>query len=105
MVKRYFEKTFADYDGEEVEITRKCPICEKDLSRSDFISTNLNKNIKECVWNDNRIAIPCYRCLKILEKIEVSHLLQPFYNPQYDVYHLKLFYNSIYEESEIITLV
>jgi hypothetical protein len=105
MTKKYFKKNLEDYDGKEIEIIRKCPICEQDLSLSDFVSTNLNKNVEESVWNDIRIAIPCCRCLKILEKLETAHAIQTSYNPQYNLSHLTLFYNSIFEETEIITLV
>ena len=105
MVKIYFEKHLEDYDGEHVDILRKCPICEQDLSLSDFVSTNFNKNVHESVWNDTRLAIPCCRCLKILEKLDTADVIQTFHNPQYNIFHLKLYYDSIFEETEIITII
>ena len=105
MVTIYFKEHLEDYDGEHVKILRKCPICEQNLSLSDFVSTNFNKNVQESVWNDKRLAIPCCRCLKILERLDTADDIKIFYNPQYNIYHLKLYYNSIFDEAEIITIV
>ncbi len=107
MIKKYFRREIKEIHEESVEYIRKCPICGIDLFFSDFLSTNLKKNVditEKGVWSDNRIAIPCCRCLKILEKIEHADRIQVFHNTDFELYHIKLLYNSIFEDSEIITI-
>ena len=106
MGKKYFEKSLSDYDGTHIEICRKCPICEEQLSLTDFESTNIRMNVKIYdVWHDKRIAVPCCRCITILEKMEVADNIETFFNYRCDVYHLKLTSKSIFQEVVFITLL
>ncbi len=108
MVKKYFKKIIENGFSRDKGVSRKCPICTEILSLGDFKSSNFNKNVnlsEEGVWYDKRVAIPCCRCLKILEKLQGADSIHIFYNPRYDIQHLKIIHNSIFQENEIITVV
>jgi len=105
---KYFKLNIEGLEGDHDDIIRRCPICENILSLSDFKSSNLSKNVnttEDGIWNDKRVAIPCCRCLNILDRITEADQVQSFYNPEHNLYHLKLLYTSIFEDIEIITIV
>ncbi len=108
---RYYERdmldSIEDPENEREFIFRKCPICEEVLSYSDFIRENYNKNVdlsKNGAWYDKRLAIPCCKCLAIIDKLQKAKDIEYFYNSINNYYHFRIISNSMFEEPYIITV-
>ena len=88
-------------------INRKCPICEDLISYSDFYRTNFNRNVdlgNEGIFFDERVGISCCRCLEIIEKLSNAAIIECFQNPNQELYHIKIKRDTIFEDTEIITI-
>jgi hypothetical protein len=67
-INKYFESTNTK------DIKRTCPLCELPLKLEDFKYKNKDEYLS--LWNNKKIAILCCNCLRILEKLTNSNVLE-----------------------------
>lgn len=83
---------------EDKTIFRSCPICEESLDFNDYKNTtffNINFNLLK-MWNNEKLAIPCCNCYKIMMDIITDKYSKELNNIEFNnKYKFKTIYKNL----------